>query len=92
MDLAKIKGKLPTGFADEADAMDEAALRDVIIDAETTISETEAEKKKDEKLAGARQIVKDLSAGYSDVNKAQRAKIAYALHRLDEIGKGGHSL
>lgn len=87
MDINKLKAKLPVGFAEDAEAMDGARLRQEIIQAEAALREAEAEQKKDEKLAGAREIVKDLVAGYNEVKKAQRAKIAYTLHLLEARGE-----
>ena len=87
MDIHKLKTKLPVGFADDADGMDGQRLRQEIITAETALREAETEQKKDEKLAGAKEIVKDLLSGYNEVRKAQRAKIAYTLHLLEERGE-----
>ncbi len=78
---------LPTGFREEADAMGEEDLRNTIIAAEGSLRENEQEKAKHEELTAAKEVVKVLSSGYSEVSKAQKAKIAYSLHRLDEIGK-----
>lgn len=89
MDIKKIIAKLPTGFAEDAAGMDGDALRAEIIKAETSIREVEREKGQDEKLAGARDIVKDIVGGYNDAKKAQRAKIAYSLHLLEERGELG---
>lgn len=50
--------------------------------------------KADEKLTGAKELVKDFSAAYNEAKKAQRAKIAYALHVLEErgeLGTGAHA-
>ena len=89
MDIKKIIAKLPTGFVEEAAGMDGAALKAAIVRAEELVRETEREQGQDEKLAGAREIVKDLSRGYNDAKRAQRAKIAYALHLLEERGESG---
>lgn len=89
MDLKKIIAKLPAGFLEDAAGMDEHQLRAEVVKAETAIREVEREKGNDEKLAGAREIVKDISAGYNDAKRAQRAKIAYSLHLLEERGKLG---
>ena len=89
MDIKKIIAKLPVGYAEEAAGMDGDALRAEIIRAETSIRETEREMGADEKLQGAREIVKDLSRGYNDAKRAQRAKIAYSLHLLEERGESG---
>ena len=89
MDIKKIIAKLPVGFAEEAAGMDGDALRSVIVAAETSIREVEREQGADEKLQGAREIVKDIMGGYNDAKRAQRAKIAYALHLLEERGEAG---
>ena len=89
MDIKKIIAKLPTGFVEDAAGIDGNALRAAIIKAETSIREVERELGQDEKLQGAREIVKDIVGGYNDAKKAQRAKIAYSLHLLEERGELG---
>lgn len=89
MDIKKIIAKLPVGFAEDAAGMDGDALRAEIIRAETSIREVEREQGQDEKLQGAREIVKDIVGSYNDAKRAQRAKIAYSLHLLDERGELG---
>lgn len=89
MDIKKILAKLPVGFAEDAAGMDAEQLRAEVLKAETSIREVEREQGQDEKLAGAREIVKDIMGGYNDAKKAQRAKIAYALHLLEERGQLG---
>lgn len=89
MDIKKIIKKLPVGFVEDAARMDGVALRAEIVKAETSIREVERELGQDEKLAGARDIVKDIVGGYNDAKRAQRAKIAYALHVLEERGELG---
>jgi hypothetical protein len=87
MDIKKIIAKCPTGYVEECAAKTEEDLRADIIEAEARIREVVSEREKDEKLNGAKELVKDLSSGYNDAVKAQRAKIAYALHVLDDAGK-----
>lgn len=89
MDIKKIIAKLPVGFVEDAAGMDGAALKAAIVRAEELVRETEREQGQDEKLQGAREIVKDIMGGYNDAKRAQRAKIAYALHLLEERGESG---
>lgn len=77
---------LPTGFLEEAEAMDEKALRELVVASEGNIRETEREREADEKLQGAKSIVKDLVGPYRDAIKAQRAKIACAMYFLEGRG------
>lgn len=79
--------KLGTGVRDELDKLSERGLRDAIIEAETSIREIVSEMEQDERLAGAKEIVKDLAGGYREAKQAQEAKVQYALHRLEEMGK-----
>ena len=89
MDIKKIIAKLPTGFVEDAAGMDGDGLRAAIVRAEELVREVEREQGQDEKLAGAREIVKDIMGGYNDAKRAQRAKIAYSLHLLEERGESG---
>lgn len=89
MKIEKVIKKLPTGFADEAAGMDETALRAAIVDADASVRETEMARDSDETLAAVREQLKDLSSGYRDAIGAQRAKVAYCLHLLEERGKLG---
>jgi hypothetical protein len=89
MNIKGIISKLPTGYVEDAAGFDADRLRAEIIKAETALREVETEMKADEKLAGAKEILKDLSSAYNDAKRAQRAKIAYSLHILDERGQLG---
>jgi len=89
VDIKKIIARLPVGFVEDAAAMDGDALRATIVRAEELVREVEREQGADEKLQGAREIARDLARGYNDAKRAQRAKIAYALHLLEERGESG---
>jgi hypothetical protein len=78
---------LPTGWKDEADAMKEEQLRTVIVDSSNNLAVVEKEMADNKSLQSLKEKVKDASAGYNDAKKAQKAKIAYSLHRLEEMGK-----
>lgn len=84
--IDKLLKKLPTGYAEEADRMSDTKLKAEIIQAETNIRNIKAEQAGDEKLNGAKEIVKDLNSPYNDAVKAQRAKIEYALHLMEQRG------
>lgn len=87
MDIKKIIAKLPVGYVDEAAGYSPSKLKDEVLQAETNIKQIESDRTLDEKLAGAKELVKDLSAPYRDAIKAQRAKIAYVLLLLEEKGQ-----
>lgn len=89
MDIKKIIAKLPTGYAEDAAGMNGDQLRAEIVRAETSLRWVQQEMKADEKLTGARELMKDLSVAYNEAKKAQRAKIDYSLHVLEERGELG---
>ena len=78
---------LPTGWKDEADAMSEVQLRSVIVESSNNMKTIEQDILENDALQQLKTKVKDASAGYNDAKKAQRAKIAYALHCLEQSGK-----
>lgn len=86
MDLKKIIAKLPTGYVDEVNGASPERLKAEVIRAETNIKSVEQERAEDDKLAGAKELVKDLAGPYRDAINAQRAKISYLMHLLGEAG------
>jgi hypothetical protein len=77
--------KMPE-FKDTADAASEEDLKKIIVECEGNLYTVDKEIEADGKLAGAKEIVKELSEPYKDAKKAQQAKIQYALFLLE--GKG----
>lgn len=66
--------------------MDVDGLKAVIVESAANKARVKAERDGDEKLAGAKEIVKDIGGAYSDAIKTQEAKTAYALHLLEQKG------
>lgn len=89
MKIEKVIKKLPPGFLEDASGMDEEQLRAAIVESDANIRETETAREGDERLQAAKENVRDLSSGYRDAISAQRAKVSYCLHLLDERGKLG---
>jgi hypothetical protein len=86
VNIEKLIKKLPTGFVDEAARLGDAELKAAVIQSEVNIREVERERDADEKLQGAKALVKDLGGPYRDAVGAQRAKIAYLMHLMEERG------
>lgn len=86
MDIKKVISALPTGFAEDCAGFNTEQLKDELVKAETSLRRTKQEEKADEKLTGAKELVKDLGGAYREAKKAQRAKIDYTLHVLEERG------
>jgi len=77
--------KMPE-FKDTADAADVDGLKKIIVECEGNLYTVNKEQEADAKLAGAREMVKELSAPYRDASKHQQAKIQYALLCLESKG------
>lgn len=86
MNMNKIVSKLPVGFADEAQALDNTALERCVLDATQALAEVDREIAEHEQLKAAKAVVRDLMGPFQDARKAQRAKIAYCLHLIEERG------
>jgi len=82
----KYEKKLPTGFKDDADSFDIEKLKRTILECESNLVNVDREMQQDEKLQGARGLVKDLSSSYREAKGCQTAKIKYCLYLLE--GKG----
>jgi hypothetical protein len=86
VDIKKVIAKLPSGFVDDAAAMSPDELRQCIVDATANMERIQSEQEADEKLTGAKELVRDYSAGYKEARAAQAAKVSYCHHRLAELG------
>lgn len=84
--VKKILAKLPSGYEADVASLGEEALKVEIIKAEERISDIKQSEEEDQKLAGARELAKELAAPYADAVAAQRAKIDYVLHVLSSRG------
>jgi hypothetical protein len=67
-------------------SLGEPGLKDVALQAETNIRRVEQEREGDERLSGAKEVVRDLN-GPTAMPSTRSAKIAYVLYLLDERGK-----
>lgn len=81
----KILGK---AFVDNNNEVSEDVAADLIVRAEQKIKEIEEERAADEKLAAAKNIVKDLNSSYTSAIKYEKAKIQYLLEKIAEIQGG----
>lgn len=82
---SKILGK---SFVDNNENVNEDVAAELIVKAEQKIKEIEDERSSDEKLAAAKNIVKDLNGSYTSAIKYEKAKINYLLEKINEIQNG----
>lgn len=87
MNLKSILKNLPIGFQEEADAMSEEQLREVIVESSNNIRVSSQEMQDNEGFKQAKEAYKLAAEPFKDAIKAQRCKIEYALHCLDSKGK-----
>ena len=87
MNIEKVKRQLDQTTIEEMDSMTSEALKEVIFQAEVAQKEAKAELEANPKYRQVKNDLSTLQVGLREVNKRQRAKIAYALHRLEEQGR-----
>ena len=75
-------------FVDNHEDVTEDVAASLIVKAEQKIDEIEELRQADDKLATARQIVKDLNGAYTASVKYERAKIRFLLEKINEIQSG----
>lgn len=81
----KLIKKMPE-FKDIADAASVEDLKKMIITCEGHLYTINQDEEADVKLTAAKEMAKDLAAGYKEGRKVQQAKIQYSLFLLE--GKG----
>lgn len=79
---------LSKSFLDNNENVSEDFAGEQIVKSTQKIKEIEEEREADEKLAAAKQIVKDLNSAYTSTIKYERAKINFFLEKIREIQDG----
>lgn len=79
---------LSKSFVDNHQDVNEDVAGELIVQATQKIREIEQERSADEKLAAAKQIVKDINSAYTSAIKYEKAKINFLLEKIQEIQDG----
>ena len=79
------KKTLSKSFVENHADINEDEALDLIYSANKQIKELEEEMNADDKLNAARQIVKDLTKGYTSAIKYEKAKIDFLIDKVGEI-------
>ncbi len=79
------KSILSSSFVDSNDGVSEDEAIKAITEAEFVIKQLNTDKENDEKLEEAKNIVKDLNAGYTAAAKYEKAKIDFFLDKIESI-------
>lgn len=82
------KNALSKSFVDNHQNMSEDVAGELIVRAEQKVKAIREERNADEKLAQAKQIVKDLNTAYTSAINYERAKIEFLLEKIEEIQSG----
>jgi hypothetical protein len=82
---AKILKELPE-FKETAESASPDDLKKIILTCEGNLYNIEKEKSQDNKLNGAKELVKEYTAPYRDAMKVQTAKVKYAIFLLESKG------
>lgn len=88
IDKGAAKKVLSQSFVDNHDDVNEDDANALIIKSLQVIKELETERDDNEQLRAAKQIAKDMNAGYSNAIKYEKAKISFLLEKLAEIQDG----
>ena len=84
----KAKKVLSKSFVENHENISEDDAATLVVQSELKIRELEEERANDDKLNAAKQISKDLNAGYSSAIKYEKAKISFLLEKIEEISDG----
>jgi len=83
---ARLKTKLPAGFADSADSMGADEIKTKMIESQRTIVETERDMKGDVKLNDLKEQKKEVEETYKEVIVVNNAMIKYLIYTLEKRG------
>ena len=86
--LGKAKSVLSETFISECADITEDRAMEAIIKAEIEIKALEEERENDDSLNAAKNVAKDLNAGYSSAIKHNKAKIKFLIEKIEAIREG----
>ena len=76
-----------TFLADINSMIDPGSLKSKLVEAQMQIRTIVDAENDDAQLTAARELAKDLGAGYREASKQEYAKIVVCLNRLEELGR-----
>jgi len=83
--MSKKNKVLSSSFVENHQDINEDEAMEKITQCELTIRDLSEEKKNDDKLNAAKQIVKDLNNGYNSAINYEKAKIQFLLEQIEKI-------
>ncbi len=88
VDAGKAKKILSESFVQNHADVNEDTAQSLVVGSLQKIKGLEEERDGDDKLSAARQIKKDLEAGYGSAIQYEKAKISFLLDKIEEIQSG----
>lgn len=85
--LEKMHKTLGRDTVEEMDKLNEADLKKIIVEASSAMQQVKDELEANPNYKEARENLLALTQGKKEVDKRQKARIAYSLHLLSEKGK-----
>ena len=79
---------LSQSFVENNADVNEDEATALVVKCALKIRDLEQERKDDAKVTAAKEVVKDISAGYSSAIKYEKAKISFLLEKITEIQDG----
>lgn len=86
--MSKSKASLNRSFLDNYEDVSPEVAMELIVEAEQRIKEIQKQREADQRLAEAKQVVKDINSAYNDAIKYERAKISFFLEKLEQAEQG----
>jgi hypothetical protein len=86
--LESVKKVLSKSFVDNHENVNADVASELVVKSSQKIREIREERAADQKLAQAKQIVKDLNSAYASTIKYEQAKIDFLLEKIAEIESG----
>ncbi len=86
--LGKAKKVLSKSFLENNANISVDQAADMVVRSELKIRDLTEERNNDENLTAAKQVVKDLSAGYNSAIQYEQAKISFLLEKIASIESG----
>jgi len=80
--------KLNQSFVDNAESLNEDEAMALLVESEQKIRQIKEERNADERLTAAKNIAKELGAGYNSALNYEKSKINFLLDKIKEIQDG----
>lgn len=85
LSLGKAEEVLSKSFVDNVKDLTQEELQELVVQCEKTVRKLKLEKKNDDRLNAAKDLVKDLGGAYTSAISYEDAKKSFLMDRIEEI-------